>query len=78
MAGRFGGTIPLRRVVLATQFPSNPVRSCPEGFLLYRKFGGIFYIIKNKPIHMNRLYSAPPGARTLDTLIKSQVLYQLS
>ena len=24
------------------------------------------------------LLSAPPGARTLDTLIKSQVLYQLS
>ena len=24
------------------------------------------------------LSSAPPGARTLDTLIKSQVLYQLS
>ena len=24
------------------------------------------------------LYSAPPGVRTLDTLIKSQVLYQLS
>ncbi len=24
------------------------------------------------------LRSAPPGARTLDTLIKSQVLYQLS
>ena len=23
-------------------------------------------------------FSAPPGARTLDTLIKSQVLYQLS
>ena len=26
----------------------------------------------------SRLPSGPPGARTLDTLIKSQVLYQLS
>ena len=26
----------------------------------------------------NRYFRAPPGARTLDTLIKSQVLYQLS
>ena len=26
----------------------------------------------------NSAFNAPPGARTLDTLIKSQVLYQLS
>ncbi len=26
----------------------------------------------------NSAFSAPPGARTLDTLIKSQVLFQLS
>ena len=26
----------------------------------------------------NSVLSAPPGTRTLDTLIKSQVLYQLS
>ena len=29
-------------------------------------------VIKNSALH------APPGARTLDTLIKSQVLFQLS
>ena len=30
------------------------------------------FVLKNSVLH------APPGARTLDTLIKSQVLYQLS
>ena len=35
--------------------------------------------IKEKPDSLNCLvYGTPSGARTLDTLIKSQVLYQLS
>ena len=29
-------------------------------------------------VYKNSVLSAPSGARTLDTLIKSQVLYQLS
>ena len=45
-----------------------------------------FIIFKNKKhrprgnrfVRKNSVLSAPSGARTLDTLIKSQVLYQLS
>ena len=32
----------------------------------------------NRNVRKNSVLSAPSGARTLDTLIKSQVLYQLS
>ena len=32
----------------------------------------------NRIVRKNSVLSAPSGARTLDTLIKSQVLYQLS
>ena len=32
----------------------------------------------NHIVRKNSAFSAPSGARTLDTLIKSQVLYQLS
>ncbi len=43
---------------------------------------GLFYAQKKAPqpafIANPRTSNAPPGARTLDTLIKSQVLYQLS
>ena len=47
-------------------------------------FSIIFYIKKkhrprgNHNVRKNSVLSAPSGARTLDTLIKSQVLYQLS
>ena len=34
--------------------------------------------IVSKISFQNNVLSAPPGTRTLDTLIKSQVLYQLS
>ena len=42
-----------------------------------------FYTKKHRPrgnrnVRKNSVLSAPSGARTLDTLIKSQVLYQLS
>ena len=41
-----------------------------------------FYTKKHRPrssyVCKNSVLSAPSGARTLDTLIKSQVLYQLS
>ena len=32
----------------------------------------------NRNVRKNSVLSAPSGVRTLDTLIKSQVLYQLS
>ena len=32
----------------------------------------------NRNVRKNSVLNAPSGARTLDTLIKSQVLYQLS
>ena len=32
----------------------------------------------NHVVRKNSAFNAPSGARTLDTLIKSQVLYQLS
>ena len=32
----------------------------------------------NRIVRKNSAFSAPSGVRTLDTLIKSQVLYQLS
>ena len=46
-------------------------------------FSIIFYIKKkHRPrssyVYKNSVLSAPSGVRTLDTLIKSQVLYQLS
>ena len=42
-----------------------------------------FYTKKHRPrgnrnVRKNSVLSAPSGVRTLDTLIKSQVLYQLS
>ena len=51
---------------------------------LLKHFEAIFYITKkhrprgNRNVRKNSVLSAPSGARTLDTLIKSQVLYQLS
>ena len=46
----------------------------------------IFFLVKqekhrprgNRFVRKNSVFSAPSGVRTLDTLIKSQVLYQLS
>ena len=55
-------------------------------FFFYR-YIGIFYKAllttkKHRPhssyVCKNSAFDAPSGARTLDTLIKSQVLYQLS
>ena len=45
-------------------------------------FSIILYKEKHRPrsscVYKNSVLSAPSGVRTLDTLIKSQVLYQLS
>ena len=53
------------------------LRRCPHGFFAP---DDIFYRINEKDVQWTsfRLYGGPSGARTLDTLIKSQVLFQLS
>ena len=52
----------------------SPQTRINTDFLLYKE--------KHRPrsscVRKNSVLSAPSGVRTLDTLIKSQVLYQLS
>ena len=52
-----------------------------DGVISRDAFDNFMYIHTIKALtmkHDQRDYGTPSGARTLDTLIKSQVLYQLS
>ncbi len=51
---------------LTTSFPFAAVRSCPEGFLLYRDSNGISYIIKNKSLIYRDLSEARAGFEPAD------------
>ena len=59
-----------RRLLCGTQ--------CPGGWLLRVQRNEKKHHSQSSCVPKNSVLRAPPGARTLDTLIKSQVLYQLS
>ena len=60
-----------RKYFISIYFPDTFISHFPSKQEKHRPRG-------NRIVRKNSVLSAPSGVRTLDTLIKSQVLYQLS
>ena len=60
-----------RKYFISIYFPDTFIFHFPVNHKKHRPRG-------NRFVRKNSVLSAPSGVRTLDTLIKSQVLYQLS